>query len=91
MTEADLGRILEDQGAPKCGLVDTLKYAGGVVATVKTIARERARVPGPIVFDGLNDDDCRLVAEAIVRPRTDYSRSWCSRHKGSRMASGASV
>ena len=65
MTEADLGRILEDQGAPKCGLVDTLTYARGVVATAKTIARERARVPGPIVFDGLNDDDCRLVAEAI--------------------------
>jgi 3-oxoisoapionate kinase len=65
MTEADLGRILEDQGAPKCGLVDTLTYAGGVAATAKTITRERARVPGPIVFDGLNDDDCRLVAEAI--------------------------
>ena len=65
MTEADLGRILEDQGAPACGLVDTLTYAGGVVATTKTIARERARVPGPIVFDGLHDDDCRLAAEAI--------------------------
>src|SRR3954453_14398194 len=65
MTEADLGRILEDQGAPKCGLVDTLAYPGGVLAVAKAIARERARVPGPIVFDGLNDEDCRLVAEAI--------------------------
>jgi 3-oxoisoapionate kinase len=65
MTEADLGRILEDQGAPACGLVDTLTYAGGVVAITKTIARERARVPGPIVFDGLHDYDCRLAAEAI--------------------------
>jgi uncharacterized protein YgbK (DUF1537 family) len=67
MTEADLGRILEEQGAPACGLVDIRALAGGVAEVVRSVARERARAPGPIVFDGLADDDCPLVAEAIWR------------------------
>jgi uncharacterized protein YgbK (DUF1537 family) len=67
MSEADLGRILEDQGAPECGLVDIRALAAGAAKTERLITRERARVAGPIVFDGLSDDDCPLVAEAIWR------------------------
>jgi 3-oxoisoapionate kinase len=67
MTEADLGRILEDQGAPPCGLVDIRALAGGAAEVMRAVARERARVPGAIVFDGLADDDCPLVTEAIWR------------------------
>ena len=67
MNEADLGRILEDQGAPPCGLVDLRALAGGSAAVAQAIAGERARVPGPIVFDGLTGDDCALVAEAVWR------------------------
>ena len=67
MKEADLGRILEEQGAPKCGSVDIRALAGGLDVTLAAAARERARIPGPIVFDGLTDDDCALVAEAIWR------------------------
>jgi 3-oxoisoapionate kinase len=67
MREAELGRILEDQGAPECGLVDIRALAIGIDETVRRTARERARVPGPIVFDGLSDDDCALVAEAVWR------------------------
>jgi 3-oxoisoapionate kinase len=67
MTEAELGRILEDQGAPQCGLVDLRALAGGNATIGRSLARERARVPGPIVFDGLTDEDCALVAEAIWR------------------------
>jgi uncharacterized protein YgbK (DUF1537 family) len=67
MTEADLGRILADQGAPECGLVDMRALAGGAEGAALAAARERLRVPGPIVFDGLTDDHCALVAEAIWR------------------------
>ena len=49
MNEADLGRILEEQGAPPCGLVDLRALAGGSAAVVQAIVGERARVPGPIV------------------------------------------
>ena len=67
MNEADLGRVLENQGAPPCGLVDLRALAGGSAAVAQAIAGERARVPGPIVFDGLTGDDCALVAEAVWR------------------------
>jgi 3-oxoisoapionate kinase len=67
MSEADLGRILEGQGAPECGLVDLRAIADGVDEIVRATTRERARVPGPIVFDGLTDEDCVLVAEAVSR------------------------
>jgi uncharacterized protein YgbK (DUF1537 family) len=65
MGEADLGRILEEQGAPPCGRVDLRVLATGLDGTLCAIRRERARVPGPVVFDGLTDDHCALVAEAI--------------------------
>jgi 3-oxoisoapionate kinase len=67
MNEADLGRVLEEQGAPPCGLVDLRALAGGSAAVMQAIVGERARVPGPIVFDGLTGDDCALVAEAVWR------------------------
>ena len=67
MIDADLGLILEDQGAPPCGLVDIRALAGDAATLAHAIARERARVTGPIVFDGLSDNDCRIVAEAIWR------------------------
>jgi uncharacterized protein YgbK (DUF1537 family) len=65
MSEADLGRILEEQGAPQCGRVDLRTLATGLGDTLDALERERERVPGPIVFDGLTDDDCALVVEAI--------------------------
>ena len=67
MTDADLGLILEDQGSPRCGLIDIRALASDTATLARAITRERARVTGPIVFDGLSEDDCRIVAEAIWR------------------------
>jgi 3-oxoisoapionate kinase len=65
MAEADLGRILEEQGTPSVGLIDIRALDAGDVAVQQAIARERARTNGPIVFDGIREDHCPLVAEAI--------------------------
>jgi uncharacterized protein YgbK (DUF1537 family) len=65
MSEADLGRILEEQGTPSAGLVDIRALDAGDAAIQQAIARERARANGPVVFDGIRDDHCPLVADAI--------------------------
>lgn len=65
MSESELGRILEEQGAPTVGLVDIRALEDGLKEVQDVLARERRRVEGPIVFDGMRDDHCTLVAETL--------------------------
>jgi len=67
MSESDLREVLEDQGASGAGLVDIRALDAGAEELQQAIVRERGGVEGPIVFDGIRDDHCALVAEAIWR------------------------